>query len=228
MILLAMVDITLHREITRQREALLAESESANRSKDDFIAMLSHELRAPLAAVMGWTHLITSGKLAPEEVTKAMRVIDRNTRLQARLIEDLLDISRISAGSIQMEPVSVDLDLLVNSAIDAVSLAAEETKTRIIVSIGAAVPKILGDRDRLDQVVRNLLSNSRRRSWHPRRSAAASLRALLPGELRKREARRAWARACARTPHRGSPRWIGRGPQCWGREGDLDSGRPSV
>ena len=160
LILLAMEDITGRREAEQQREAARVEAETANRTKDEFIAMLSHELRTPLNAMLGWATMLVRGHPEPGMVAKGLAVIERNTRVQAKLIEDLLDISRITSGVLTLELAPVDLGEVIAAALEAVRPAADAKGTRLSLRLDARAGLITGDRDRLQQVVWNLLYNA--------------------------------------------------------------------
>ena len=147
-----------------QRRRLEAESaqtaaEDANRAKDEFLAVLSHELRTPLTAILGWVRLLLTGRLPAARASEALASIERNTRLQTRLIDDLLDISRIVAGKIQLELRAVDLGAVVR---DVVTLAAQDPRAAGVLSPPVVEPGcvVRGDRDRLHQVVTNLVANA--------------------------------------------------------------------
>lgn len=149
------------RELLLQREQRAREqAESANRVKDEFLAILSHELRTPLNPILGWTKLLQKQQLSPEKAAIALETIGRNAKLQARLIEDLLDISRIVGGKLTLNPTETDPKAIVLAAINTVSLAAEAKHIQIKTEIAAEIGQILGDAGRLQQVVWNLLSNA--------------------------------------------------------------------
>jgi|GEM_PF-1119366 len=136
------------------------ESESANRHKDEFLAILSHELRTPLTPILGWTRLLCSGKLSEKETMRGLVVIERNARMQAQLVEDLLDISRVITGKLQIERKPVDLALVIEAALDAVRPLAL-TKTVVLDCKRVGGPFLVnGDSVRLQQVFWNLLNNS--------------------------------------------------------------------
>jgi signal transduction histidine kinase/CheY-like chemotaxis protein len=150
----------------REREALLArerearaEAQAANLAKDEFLAMLSHELRTPLNAILGWTRMVTSGQLDAERQAHALEVIERNARSQAGLIEDLLDISRIVAGKLRLDPRPVELGAAVHATLDEMRPAAEAKHVEIRERI-TATGRVLGDANRIRQIVTNLLSNA--------------------------------------------------------------------
>src|SRR5687768_10432287 len=140
---------------------LYAEAREANRLKDEFLATLSHELRTPLNAILGWTQLLRSGNVDPEESSYGLDVIERNVRVQTKLIEDLLDVSRITSGKLQLQLRPTSLGSVIRAAIDSVRPAADSKG--IAVQFEPAEGEsdtISGDADRLQQVVWNLLSNA--------------------------------------------------------------------
>jgi signal transduction histidine kinase/integral membrane sensor domain MASE1 len=137
-----------------------AEAHAANRAKDHFLATLSHELRTPLNAVMGWLRMLRNPRLDEGQKHHALDVIERNARLQAQLINDLLDVSRIIAGKLEMEKYPVDLVPVVQEAIEAVRGDVEGKGLTLTVSLDPATGEVLGDPVRLQQIVANLLSNA--------------------------------------------------------------------
>jgi PAS domain S-box-containing protein len=143
----------------REREAR-DEAERSNRAKDEFLATLSHELRSPLSAALSWAHLLRSGQLDAEKTARAVETIERTTRLQVRLVEDLLDISRIVSGKLTVERGVVDLGSVIEAAIETVRTAAEARGLELRVSAPAEVLLVGGDAARLEQVVGNLLGNA--------------------------------------------------------------------
>ncbi len=146
--------IALHREQAARQEA-----EAANRSKDEFLATLSHELRSPLSAILTWITLLRHDDSA-KTVTRAIGVIERNARSQARLIEDLLDISRIIAGKMRLDVRALNLVTVVEAAIDTIRPEATERGVAVRLDVAAGLPLLHGDAPRLQQVVLNLLSNA--------------------------------------------------------------------
>jgi signal transduction histidine kinase/ActR/RegA family two-component response regulator len=136
------------------------QAESANRLKDDFLSTLSHELRTPLNSVLGWARLLASGKLDPTQTTHAVQAIERAGWAQSRLIEDLLDISRIVSGKLELDTRPTVVPPLVAAAVDALRDAAQAKRITVTVSLDATREPIAADPDRLQQVVWNLLSNA--------------------------------------------------------------------
>ncbi|MBI3950423.1 MAG: PAS domain-containing protein [Acidobacteria bacterium] len=161
------VDITERKRAEREREELLqreqaarAEAEAANRMKDDFLATVSHELRTPLNAMLGWADLLRSGELDETNAARAIEIIDRNAKAQAQLIEDLLDVSRMITGKLHLEVSPVELVPIIRAALDVVRPAAEAKAIQIRATLDPLVGPVLGDADRLQQIVWNLLSNA--------------------------------------------------------------------
>ena len=144
--------------LAREQQARAA-AEAANRVKDDFLATLSHELRTPLGAILTWATLLRSGTPEPEQAKRGLEAIERNTRLQARLVEDLLDVSRIISGKMQLEIVRVDLKSAIGGALDAMMPAAAAKEVKLSAHFAADLPAIDADASRLQQIASNLLSN---------------------------------------------------------------------
>ncbi|MDP8932812.1 MAG: ATP-binding protein, partial [Cyanobacteriota bacterium] len=165
MILLSIEDITDRKQFETQRSQLLEQEQSArqqaekaNRAKDEFLANLSHELRNPLTPILAWSQILRSGKMKQADINRALEVIERSARAQAQLIEDILDISRITNGKLQLSTRSIDLRLVVKAALEGVQLSAEAKNIEIVSHLSSAT--VLGDIDRLQQVLWNILSNS--------------------------------------------------------------------
>lgn len=135
-------------------------AEEANRAKDDFLMMLSHELRAPLNAIYGWTQILQNSELDKDKVEEALTVINRNVRLQSALVEDLLDVSRIISNKMKLEPEIVSLASRLQRAIKAISPAAENKSLAIKLKIETDTDEVLGDKNRLRQIIDNLLTNA--------------------------------------------------------------------
>jgi len=135
-------------------------AEIANRSKDQFLAILSHELRNPLNAILGWARMLRSGRLDSDRIVRGLSAIERNAEAQAKLVEDLLDISRIVAGKLRLQPHREDFGRVVRAAVDTVRPEADAKGVQLEVALGAGGDDVLADTDRLQQVVWNLLSNA--------------------------------------------------------------------
>ena len=173
-VVLVFRDITEARSLERrgfvvaaERERLLEseraarnEAERANRVKDDFVAMVSHELRSPLNAILGWTELLKRPGQDPALLAQGIEVIARNTRLQTKLISDLLDVSRIVSGKLQLERERVDLVRVVNDSVDALRAELVGKDVRLTVQVPPTPLEVLGDAARLQQILLNLLSNA--------------------------------------------------------------------
>lgn len=150
-----------HRQVLFAREeAARREAEQANRLKDEFLATVSHELRTPLNAVLGWARMLRTGTLDPAASERGLDAIERNAKMQAQLIEDLLDVSRIVSGKLRLDPRAADLAGIVESAMDVVRPSAEARAITLASVLDPAAGAITGDADRLQQVVWNLLSNA--------------------------------------------------------------------
>lgn len=156
---------TFSRDVTGQRRAeeeLRAQAEqllTANRLKDDFLATLSHELRTPINAILGWAQILQTGGLAQDRVRHGLDTIARNARLQAQLVEDLLDVSRIVTGSVRLDVQAVDIRQIIEHALDAVRPGAEAKQLRVSVATEPGLT-LSADPVRLQQVLWNLLSNA--------------------------------------------------------------------
>jgi PAS domain S-box-containing protein len=161
------IDITERKRLDEGRADLLvreraarADVERASRLKDEFLAALSHELRTPLNAVLGYAHLLNSGGLASARATHAIQAIQRNAQAQARLVESLLDLSRVMAGKLELNLEELDLSRVIDTAIDVVRPDADAKAIRIDVEYPSSGLRLVGDAVRLQQVLWNLLSNA--------------------------------------------------------------------
>jgi PAS domain S-box-containing protein len=159
-------DVEDDRRLAEEREALLtaernarAEVERAMRMRDDFVATLSHELRTPLTSIIGWTSVLKRGLSDPEQLRRAVEVIDRNAKLQTQMVDDLLDMSRILSGKLRLDVQRLDLAVVIEAAVETVRPAAEAKGVKLIPVFGSA-GLVRGDASRLQQVVWNLLSNA--------------------------------------------------------------------
>ncbi|MCC5654876.1 response regulator [Nostoc sp. XA013] len=160
-------DITARKHAEQQREQLLqleqaarAESEAANRIKDEFLSVLSHELRSPLNPILGWCRLLTDHQLNESKKTEAIAIIERNAKLLAQMIEDLLNISQILQGKLSLNIYSVDLVSIISLALESVQLAAQAKNIQLHSILTPNVCFVLGDPTRLQQVFWNLLFNA--------------------------------------------------------------------
>jgi signal transduction histidine kinase len=154
-------------ELERERSQLLlreqaarAQAEAASRAKDEFLAIISHELRTPLSSIIGWSRLLLSGKLDPISANRGMEAIERNARLQTQLIEDLLDVSRITTGKLHVKARPLELASVLRDTIQTMKPAAEAKDIALHTALDENAGFISGDRDRLQQVAWNLLSNA--------------------------------------------------------------------
>jgi signal transduction histidine kinase len=148
------------REVLAREQETRASAEAANRMKDEFLATLSHELRSPLGAILTWVTLLRGGGLDQARTQRGLEAIERNTRLQVKLIEDLLDVSRIISGKLNIDVGLVELPSIIEAAIDNNRAALDAKGIRLESSIDASFGPISGDASRLQQVVWNLLSNA--------------------------------------------------------------------
>ncbi len=160
-------DISERKRMEMERERLLStaqtaqkEAEQANRLKDEFLATASHELRTPLTAVVGWSRMLRTGKLDAENSARALEAIERNATLQTKLIDDLLDVSRIITGKLTLDRRPIEIAHVVSDAVNTVRPAADAKNIAIETSFDAEAGPVLGDANRLQQVIWNLLSNA--------------------------------------------------------------------
>ncbi|HMB29588.1 MAG TPA: PAS domain-containing sensor histidine kinase [Blastocatellia bacterium] len=146
-------------DLERERTAR-SESEDASRMKDEFIALISHELRSPLNAILGWTRILRQGRPDEELYQRATEIIERSARMQSQLIDDLMDTARIVRGKMKLEVQPVNLAPLIEKAMDVVRPAADAKGITLDAVLAREADQITGDPDRLQQVVWNLLSNA--------------------------------------------------------------------
>jgi signal transduction histidine kinase/ActR/RegA family two-component response regulator len=155
---------SVEQQIAERTQALseaMAELEEATHLRDQFLATASHELRTPLNAIVGWVHVLMAGAARSEEERRyAVNAIDRNAKIQTRLIEDLLDVSRMIQGRVSLHVAPMDLRAIVNAAVDTIRPAANAKEMAIEIEASDAVLPVVGDDQRLQQVIWNLLSNS--------------------------------------------------------------------
>jgi PAS domain S-box-containing protein len=167
LVLLTLHDVTAQRRAEEGRRALLEgeraarlEAEHASRMKDEFLATLSHELRTPLNAIVGWSQILRGGRASAEDLSEGVEAIERNARAQARIVEDLLDMSRIVSGKVRLDVRRVDVAGVVRAGVETVRPGAEAKGVRLQVVTDPAAGPVMGDPNRLQQVVWNLLANA--------------------------------------------------------------------
>jgi PAS domain S-box-containing protein len=161
------VDITESKRMQAEREETLKseraarqEAERVGRVKDEFLATVSHELRTPLNAILGWATLLRRIQPGSEDHARGLETIERNARVQGQIIADLLDMSRIISGKVQLDVQALDLNDVINAALDAVKLSVEAKRLRLRVTLDARAGRLRGDPGRLQQVFWNLLTNA--------------------------------------------------------------------
>jgi two-component system CheB/CheR fusion protein len=167
MILLAIEDITEQKRLERELVQLLAQeqsaraaAEAANRAKDEFLSILSHELRNPLNSLLGWAQLLRRRKVNEDTTTRGLEAIERSARAQTQLIEDLLDISRITSGKLRLNVSPTELASVIGAAIEVVRVSADAKQIQIESRLAPTARRLSGDPVRLQQVLWNLLSNA--------------------------------------------------------------------
>jgi signal transduction histidine kinase/ActR/RegA family two-component response regulator len=147
-------------ELLKNEKIARADAERANRAKDEFLATVSHELRTPLNSILGWAQILLNGKCDAESSINALQSIERSAKAQAKLVEDILDASRIITGKLQLEVRPVELASVIEAAIDTVRPAADAKSIQIESALDAWVGPVLGDPSRLQQIAWNLLNNA--------------------------------------------------------------------
>jgi PAS domain S-box-containing protein len=160
-------DVTERDHAEKEREQLLLkekaareDAEASNRIKDEFLATMSHELRTPLTAILGWARMLTAGTLPESQMHHAFEVIERSAQSQARLVDDILDTSRIITGRFNLETSPIDMDRIFEAAVEVVRPSAEAKRIHLHAEIRDRGSMILGDANRVQQVIWNLLSNA--------------------------------------------------------------------
>ena len=160
-------DITEHKRLQEERERLLEQEQSAreqaemaNRVKDEFVATVSHELRTPLNAILGWSSMLLGNKLKGADARRGLETIERNARLQAQLIEDILDVSRSISGKLRLDIKPVELISVIRAAVDAVRPAAEGKEIQLQLLLDPAADHIKADATRMQQIIWNLVANA--------------------------------------------------------------------
>jgi signal transduction histidine kinase len=154
------IDITERRQAEDALASARDAAESANRLKDQFLATLSHELRTPLNAILGYARMLRTNTISPDRRQHALEVIERNAFAQAQLVEDLLDISRISTGKVRIDPQPIPAAAALREALESVRLATEAKQIAVDIDIDPLAGTVNADATRLQQVFWNLLSNA--------------------------------------------------------------------
>ncbi len=161
--LIAIVGVALglhYRRLLKIADEQSRKAEAANRVKDEFLANLSHELRTPVNAVLGWARLLASRKLDDAQTARAVKGIERAGLAQAQLIEDLLDLSCIVSGKLRINPIAIRIQPVIESAVDSVRPAAAAKQITLGVTLDQQIGFMVGDPDRIRQIVWNLVSNA--------------------------------------------------------------------
>ena len=160
-------DVTERKRAEAERTKLLEreqkarqQAEEASRMKDAFLATVSHELRTPLNPILGWAYNLRMGAVEPDLLQEGLESIERNARIQSQLVEDLLDVSRIVSGKLNMNVQPVHLQRVIEAAVESVHLAAQAKRIELVLNFAPEVPLVAGDPGRLQQVFWNLLSNA--------------------------------------------------------------------
>ncbi|MGB5963381.1 MAG: chemotaxis protein CheB [Coleofasciculaceae cyanobacterium] len=167
MILLTIKDITQARQLQAELTQLLAQeqsartaAEAANLAKDEFLSMLSHELRNPLNSLLGWAQLLNRPNIEPARITQGLESIKRSALTQSKLIEDLLDISRITSGKLRLNVYPISLAQIITAALQVIQVSADAKQIQIESNLDLTPHQILGDLERIQQILSNLLSNA--------------------------------------------------------------------
>ena len=162
-----MRDVSERKRAEEEKSQLLASersaqsaAERASRMKDEFLATLSHELRTPLTAILGWAHVLTSGRANESETAQALETIERNARAQTKLVEDLLDMSSIISGKLRLDMQRLAPVSFVEPAIETIQPAADAKEIELVKKLDPNAGLLRGDANRLQQVVWNLLTNA--------------------------------------------------------------------
>jgi signal transduction histidine kinase/ActR/RegA family two-component response regulator len=177
----AMANAELAAVVKREQQAR-GELESASRLKDEFLMTVSHELRTPLNTIHGWVRMLQAGTVPVEQRARALEVVERNTRAQARLVEDLLDVSRIVSGKLQLKVRRVELRAIVQAVVESMRPAAAAKSIEVEASMTGGPFLVMGDPDRLQQVVWNFLSNALK--FTPTRGQVAVMLDVRAGTVR--------------------------------------------
>jgi PAS domain S-box-containing protein len=167
LVLSSIVDITERKRVEQEREQFLQreqaareQAEAASRMKDEFLSIVSHELRTPLSSILGWSRMLISGKIPEDEARRGLQVIERSAKAQARIVDDILDVSRIISGKMWLEFQPAELTPAIYAALETVRPAAEAKEIILQTEIDPKAGWVQGDPSRLQQIVWNLLSNA--------------------------------------------------------------------
>jgi signal transduction histidine kinase len=182
MSLAARRQIRLVEDLMRREREALGKAQEALRARDTFLATLSHELRTPLTPILGWVTMARSKPLQGEALERALALIERNAKNEAQIVDDLLDVSHIAAGDLRLAPGPVEMAAVVHGAVAAVELSAQAKGVTLETSIDSPLPTLLGDPQRLRQVVSNLLGNAVK--FTPRGGHVKILLGLCDGGVR--------------------------------------------
>src|SRR5262249_49944167 len=147
-----------HARLYEAEQKARAEAEAATRAKDEFLSVVSHELRTPLAAILGWVRVLRAGKTGSS--ARALETIERNARVQGKIIEDLLDVSRIVTGRMCLDLRPVDLGPIIQAAVDTIRPSADAKGVQLGIALDPTIGRVAGDPDRVQQIAWNLLSNA--------------------------------------------------------------------
>ena len=153
-------ELTHRAGIALDNARLYRDAQEASRLKDEFLGIVSHELRTPLNAVLGWSQVLRRSRVDPDQLRRAVLAIERNAQAQARLVEDLLDTSRVISGKIRLQPATVDLRKLIRGTVESFGPMARSAGLEVTASVSEDVGEIRADPARLQQILGNLLSNS--------------------------------------------------------------------
>jgi signal transduction histidine kinase len=154
------IQVAKQEEVSKREQVAREEAEAANRLKNEFLAIVSHELRTPLNAIVGWSHLLNQGRLDAPTSTRAVESIERNAKVQAQMIEDLIDVSRLGAGTLKLSVAKVDLRSVIHAVTDSLRSAAEAKRIELVVDVDTPCDSVMGDSRRLQQIVWHLVDNS--------------------------------------------------------------------
>ena len=160
LVIAAVTDITERKRAAEAERQARRHAEEANRTKDEFLAMLSHELRTPLGAILGWATILRRGEVSFERASQGLEVIERNARVEAQLVDSLLDLSRIAAGKFKLDTEQVDLSSVLETVVDSLRPSANAKGVMLDMAAPPGPMVVIGDSGRLEQIFSNLLTNA--------------------------------------------------------------------